>query len=127
MLQSAKDGETQNDSPSTQMEIVFDGTSKILPVKKKKKRAKDSDKFGYAIICLKEDRASAVEELYKRYINAFTDKEDGGLGESCHLEYMANKGNLVEPLVKRLKDEGFIPDVFTSRGRKIVAVDLQLQ
>lgn len=99
----------------------------IVSKKGKRAKIKDADMFNGAVNCLKEERAETIEKLYRKFINAFTDKEEGGLGQTVHMEYMANKGNLVEPLVKRLKSEGFIVDLFTSKGRKIVTVDLAMQ
>ncbi len=123
MLQSANSGDS-NHQEDVKQTIVLEVSN--VP-KTKKKRKKDADEFGFAISCLKEERAEIIENLYKKFITAFKDKEDGGKGDTVHMEYMANKGNLTEPLTKRLKDEGFTVDVFTSRGRKIVTVDLGAQ
>lgn len=125
MLKSAE-SEESNHQEDTKQTVVLE-LSNVPKIKTKKKRKRDADEFGFAISCLKEERAEIIENLYKRFITAFKDKEDGGKGDTVHMEYMANKGNLTEPLTKRLKDEGFTVDVFTSRGRKIVTVDLGAQ
>lgn len=99
----------------------------LTPKKISRKIPKGSVQFRGAIEGAKQERASEITKLYENYINAFKDVEDGGLGKTVHMEYLADRGNLVIALEKRLKDEGFKVDLFTNRGRKIVAVDLSLQ